>query len=241
MAVSRLRRFVAAGGFAGELPPRAPLPRVVAPLPSWLEDFGLAFAPVVAAINLVGTAFGFWYYRGQFAGEPVLAWPVVPDSPVATLFVAVAFGLWWLGRPNEYVTALAFVGCLKLGLWTPYVLVVFADDFLAFTPLPLYAFLLISHLAMAVEALVLHRIAAFRLRAVAVAAVWYTGNDLVDYFVPVVGTPHHTLLPGQRLGQAGFTHPSPTHETAAAGAVVLSLAAVVLAVGTSVAKRRAGR
>jgi uncharacterized membrane protein YpjA len=222
------------------LPPREPLPRYVAPLPARLENLGLALAPLVVATNLLGTAFGFWYYRFQFAGEPPVVWPLVPDSPVATLFAALAFGLWWLGRGNDYVAALAFFGCWKLGLWTPFVLAAFADGFLATNSVPMYAFLFCSHLAMVVQAFVLHRIADFRLGAVAVAAGWYGFNDLVDYFLPLVGTPHHTVLPGQALGQAGFTHPSPIHGIAAAGAVALTASALALALATRAAKRRAG-
>jgi uncharacterized membrane protein YpjA len=223
------------------LPARERLPRAVAPLPAWVENLGLNLLPLVVLTNLAGTAFGFWYYRFQFAAEPVLAWPVVPDSPTATLFVALALAAWRLGRRSEYLAVLAFFGCWKLGLWTPFVLVVFADGFTAVNSAPMYAFLLGSHLAMALQAFVLHRIAAFRLRAIALAVAWYGGNDLVDYLVPVVGTPHHTVLPGQRpIGAgAGYTHPSPTHEIAAAGAVVLTLTATLLALGPWAAKRRA--
>ncbi|MFB6161771.1 MAG: DUF1405 domain-containing protein [Haloferacaceae archaeon] len=222
------------------LPPRERLPGYVAPLPAWLENVGLSLAPLVVATNLVGTAFGFWYYRFQFAGAPPAVWPLVPDSPLATLFAALAFGLWWLDRGNDYVAALAFLGCWKLGLWTPFVLAVFADAFLAVNSAPMYAFLFCSHLAMVVQAFVLHRVADFRPSAVAVAAAWYGLNDVVDYAVPVVGTPHHTLLPAQTLGPVGYTHPSPTHEIAAAGAVALTLSGTALALATRAAKRRAG-
>jgi uncharacterized membrane protein YpjA len=231
------------------LPERADLPPWLAPLPRPVENLGLNLAWLVVAANLVGTAFGFYYYLPQFGVEPPLAWPLVPDSPLATLFVALAFAAWRLGRPNEYLNALAFFGCLKLGAWTPFVLAVFHEGFLAtITPPPLtplvfgaggavlamYAFLFCSHLAMVAEAFVVHRFAAFPVRAVAVAAAWYGLNDVVDYFVPVVGSPHHTLLPAQEFVDGLATHPSPTHEVAAAGAVVLTLAATFLALATRV-------
>ncbi|WP_248895932.1 DUF1405 domain-containing protein [Haloplanus halobius] len=216
------------------LPAADPLPRWLAPLPRAVENLGLSLAWVVVLTNLVGTAFGFWYYRFQFAAEPVVAWPLVPDSPVATLFIACSLGLWKLGRSNEVVNALAFFGCWKLGLWTPFVLLAFADGFLATTPLPMYLFLLGSHLMMAVEAFLLHRYSDFPVGAVAVAVAWYGLNDVVDYFVPVVGTPHHTLLPGQRIVEGGITHLAPIHEVAAAGAVVLTLTATFLTLATRV-------
>jgi uncharacterized membrane protein YpjA len=231
------------------LPGRASLPRWLAPLPRAVEDLGLRAVWLVVLINAVGTAFGFWYYgfhplpladpliTGQLAREPALFWLLVPDSPGGTLFVGLAFGMWALGRRNEYLNALAFFGCLKLGFWTPFVLTVFSEGFLATTALPMYIFLFTSHLAMVVEAFVLHRISDFPVKAVAVALLWYGLNDVVDYFVPVLGSPHHTLIPGQLVNEAGFyTHPPEIHYLAAAGAVVLTLLATFLTLATRVRK-----
>ena len=227
------------------LPAPDGLPRWLAPLPTWLENVGLRFAWVVVAINLLGTAFGFWYYgfhplplsdplvTWQFAAEPVVMWPFVPDSPMATLFIALAFASWKLGRTNEYLVSLAFFGCWKLGLWTPYVLTVFADAFLQTTWLPLYVFLFVSHLAMVVQAFVLHRISDFPVRAVAVALAWYGLNDVVDYFVPIVGDPHHTALP---LADGVVIGGTTVLQIAAVGAVLLTFAATFFALATRVKK-----
>jgi uncharacterized membrane protein YpjA len=240
---TRVRRVLSGEG----LPEPEGLPGWVAPLPTWLENVGLRLAWVVVAINLLGTAFGFWYYgfhplplsdplvTWQFAAEPVVMWPFVPDSPVATLFIALAFASWKLGRPNEYLAALAFFGCWKLGLWTPYVLTAFADAFLATTSGPLYAFLFVSHLAMVVEAFVLHRIFEFRTRAIAVALAWYGFNDVVDYFVPIVGDPHHTAIP---LADSAAVAGTTALQLAAAGAVVLTFLATFFALATRVEKLR---
>ena len=217
------------------LPEPDRLPRWLAPLPRPLENFGLHLAVVVAAVNLVGTAFGFWYYLPQFGIEPVAMWPLVPDSPVATLFIALSLLAWRIGRPNEYLNALAFFGCIKLGLWTPYALAAFKADF-SYLHWAMYNFLFWSHLSMVVEAFLLHRYADFPVRAVGVAAVWYGLNDVVDYFVPVVGQPHHTTIPAEAVGRLAFDHSLPAHDVAAAGAVTLTLAATFLALSTRVKK-----
>ncbi|SFR60662.1 Uncharacterized membrane protein YpjA [Halogeometricum rufum] len=240
-----LRRLADGDG----LPPADRLPWWLSPLPEWLENVGLNLVWVVVAINLLGTAFGFWYYgfhpiplsdpliTWQFAAEPVVMWPFVPDSPIATLFIAAAFGLWKLGRTNEYVNALAFFGCWKLGLWTPFVLATFSEAFLEINPLPMYLFLFFSHLAMVVEAFVIHRISDFPVRAVAVAVVWYGFNDVVDYFYPIVGDPHHTSLP---LADAAPFAGSTVLQIAAAGAVVLTLVATFTSLATRVKKLESG-
>ncbi|MFB6137109.1 MAG: DUF1405 domain-containing protein, partial [Halobacteriaceae archaeon] len=136
--------------------------------------------------------------------------------------------------------ALAFFGCLKLGLWTPYVLFVFRDGFGATAP-ALYAFMFVSHLGMVAEAFLVHRYFDFRVPAVAVGVGWYLLNDVVDYFVPVVGGPHHSLLPGEPIRYTGagarvIDHSVRAHDVAAAGAVVLTVLGTFLALSTRVAK-----
>ncbi|MEF8781102.1 MAG: DUF1405 domain-containing protein [Haloferacaceae archaeon] len=205
------------------------LPRWLAPLPRRLEEFGLRWVWAVVAINLAGTAFGFWYYSGQFGRTPIVGWPFVPDSPMATLFVAIALALWALDRRNEYVTALAFYGNVKLGLWTPWVLAAFADQFLRINPVPMYTFLFVSHLGMVAQAFLLHRISAFPTKAVGVALAWYTVDLTVDYFFPVFGRFTHTWFPPARnepyLGTSAFL-------VAAWAAVILTIVPTFLALAT---------
>jgi uncharacterized membrane protein YpjA len=235
---------------AADLPERPDLPWYVQPVPGLIEDLGLRLAWPIVAINLLGTMFGFWYYgftplpgstptiTGQFAIEPTVMWPVVPDSPVATLFIALAIGAWKLDYDVPVLGALAFFGCLKLGAWTPYTLLAFGDSF-SYLHWGMYNFLFWSHLAMVVEGFVLYRIYDFPVRAVAVAAGWYLLNDVVDYFVPVVGPPHHTLIPAE-LVDGTYDHAVAAHDVAAAGAVTLTVLATFLALATNVEKREAG-
>jgi len=228
---------------AAETPPPPgddTLPWYVAPLPAWLEDFALRLAWVIAAINFAGTAFGFWYYRVQLAETPLAAWVLVPDSPVATLFIALSLTAYKLDWGNaDWLHALAFFGCLKLGLWTPFVqLVVNGQGALWWG---MYWFLVVSHFGMAVEAFVIHRYATFSVPAVGAALAWYGGNDLVDYFLRVLEGPHHTILRAERVAGVGFDHSLYAHDLAAACAVALTMLATFLALATRVAYLRRGR
>ncbi|SFS44406.1 DUF1405 domain-containing protein [Halostagnicola kamekurae] len=220
------------------LPDRTSLPTYFAPVPKVLEDLGLRLAWVVVAINLLGTAFGFWYYSGQFAETAAIMWPWVPDSPLATLFIALAIACWKLGREQAWLTALAFVGNIVLGLWTPFTLLVFADAY-AGLHWAMYNFLFWSHLAMVVQALVLYRITDFPLYAVAVAAIWYGSNLVVDYFVPIVGDPHHTTIPVAR-DTAMFLE-ADALGVIAAGEVTFTFAAVFLALAIRIKLCELGR
>jgi uncharacterized membrane protein YpjA len=212
-------------------PSRQAVPWYVAPLPERLEDLALRFAWVIVAINLVGTAFGFWYYRVQFEVTPLVAWPLVPDSPVATLFIALSLAASKLDWDADWLHALAFFGCIKLGFWTPFVqLVVNGQGDLWWV---MYWFLVVSHLGMAAEAFLIHRYASFSVGAVAVAVAWYGFNDAVDYFLTVAGGPHHTLLRAE-VTASGIEHSLAAHDLAAAAAVALTLVATFLALATRV-------
>ncbi|MFB6143297.1 MAG: DUF1405 domain-containing protein [Halorientalis sp.] len=240
----RFERFLARY-LGGSLPDPDPLPWYVAPLPGWMEDAALRLAWPIALVNLLGTAFGFWYYgftplprdtplvTGQLARTDPAMWVFVPDSPLATLFIALSLIAWRLDWRAEWLHVLAFFGCIKLGLWTPYVQLYING--VGPTPLWLYHFLVWSHLAMTVEAFLIHRYSDFPVWAIALATVWYLANDIVDYFIPVIGDPHHTVLLAEMSG-GGFNHELPAHYLAAAGAIYLTVLAVFLALVTRLKK-----
>jgi len=219
--------------FDGPLPGADGLPRYVAPLPRWLENVGFRLVWPVVIVNLAGTAFGFWFYRLQLEATPLVAWPVVPDSPMATLLIALSLAAWRLDYAAEWLHALAFFGCIKLGAWTPYVQLGLNGP-AGIAPW-LYWFLIFSHLAMVVEAFLVHRYAEFPVWAVGVAAVWYGFNDVVDYFWPVVGDFHHTLLRAEFVDGA-VDHTLRVHDLAAGFAVVLTFACIFLALATRIEK-----
>ncbi len=218
--------------------PREDLPWYVAPLPEPIENLALNLAWPIVVINLLGTAFGFYYYSPQLSRTPVEMWLFVPDSPMATLFIALALATWKLGRPQQWLIALAFFGNVILGGWTVWVHLAFYEQF-SYLGEPMRQFLIWSHAAMVVQAFFLHRIGTFTPRAVGVATIWYSVDTAVDYFVPVRGDLHHTVLPTARdepmfLGADALG-------VAAAGAVLLLIVSVYLAMATRVAKERARR
>ncbi|MDS0297887.1 DUF1405 domain-containing protein [Halogeometricum sp. S1BR25-6] len=212
------------------IPSADDLPAYLAPLPDRVETTALRLAWVLVAVNLLGTLFGFWYYRFQLANSRLVIWPAVPDSPLVTLFMVASLVSWTVGRDRDWIHALAFVGNLKYGFWV--VVVQLAINDVLATGDPYHWFLLVSHLGMGLQAFVVYRYADFTVPAVAVAAGWFTFNDVVDYFVPLVGDYHHTYF-GPRLVNAG-DHDVLAHDIAAAAAVGLTLLGTFLALAIRV-------
>ncbi len=145
---------------------------------------------VAAAVNLAGALFGFYYYLPQFGETPVYLWILVADSPIATLLAAGAY----ISRTRDFSSAvldsLAFLANLKYGLWTVFVLLYYSESFLSFRSGPMFAFLVISHLLMALQALFLLEDAKMTLGSTVAAFSMYVINDLVDYGLGI-----HTSLP----------------------------------------------
>jgi uncharacterized membrane protein YpjA len=211
--------------------PADELPWYLAPLPERVENLGLNLVWLVVAVNLAGTAFGFWFYGTQLADTPARMWVFVPDSPMATLFIALALAAWKLGHPQAWLLALAFLGNIILGSWTVYVHLVFWDAFGYLHP-AMRQFLIWSHAAMVLQAFLLPRIGEFEPWALAAATLWYAVDTVFDYVVPVDGEFTHTFLPVARDEPVAFG----LDALAAAG--VGSVLPFALAVGIAVSIRR---
>lgn len=148
------------------------------------------FLSVVAAVNLAGALFGFYYYLPQFGETPVYLWILVADSPIATLLAAGAYISRTCDSPSAVLDSLAFLANLKYGLWTVFVLLYYSESFLSFRSGPMFTFLVISHLLMALQAFFLFEDARITLASTAAAVSAYLINDLVDYGLGI-----HTSLP----------------------------------------------
>lgn len=142
-------------------------------------------------VNLLGTAYGFYFYGDQFRQTSMLLWVFVADSPLSTLGIAAAI-LWRkLGEGNSYLDAYAFMANLKYGLWTVAVLLIYFGGYTAANSTPLYIFLLLSHLGMAAQAFLISDI---DLRAVLSIGVFFAANDFLDYFIGI-----HPFLPADKV------------------------------------------
>jgi uncharacterized membrane protein YpjA len=218
--------------FDASIPEARGFPRYVAPLPEWLENIGLRLAWPVVIINLIGTVFGFWYYQAQMAATPIVMWPLVPDSPLGTLYMALSLAAWRLGKSGrgwELLHVLAFFACLKYGLWSVFVQLFVEGP--GYVHPAMWQFLIWSHAAMALQAFLIHRYAKFPVWAVGVVTAWFTVNDVFDLFLTFMGGPHHTWLNVFWDG-VGWDRTIPAYDHMVAGAVVATFLAIFLALAT---------
>ncbi|NOZ59939.1 MAG: DUF1405 domain-containing protein, partial [Euryarchaeota archaeon] len=165
----------------------------------------------VALINLGGTAFGFYYYRGMFELFPVKLWIFIPDSPLATLFFAISLFLIYLKKRVHALYLIAMAQSVKYGFWTMFVILYFSDYFLAPDHRSYYYLMFALHFGMVIQpALILHRVRIAR-KELAIAAAWLALNDYFDYLVgtnPLVVydfAPEKVALTGAVTFLAGMT------------------------------------
>lgn len=149
-------------------------------------------------INAAGTVYGYMWYWEQLkvtaAEKPFWMVLLVPDSPTASLFFTLSL-LYLLtdrgvdrlrvqssaiaGGLRSLIETIGVVTSFKYGIWAVWMILdgYVQGDAFAWQD----GMLAVSHLGMAVEALLFARF--FRIKPVYlyIAAIWVLGNDYVDY------------------------------------------------------------
>ncbi|PEJ53843.1 MULTISPECIES: DUF1405 domain-containing protein [unclassified Bacillus (in: firmicutes)] len=152
-------------------------------------------------INVLGTAYGYYWYIPQLAYTPSWLKIFVPDSPTASLFFCVVLLLFILNKQNGLIEALAYVSLLKYGIWA-----VIMNGMVLYVKggLDTIAYLLIfSHGAMAVQALLYSQTFRVKKWQLVVASIWILQDLIFDY---VFGTmPEYFMLSDFRIWIALIT------------------------------------
>ncbi|ANY71805.1 hypothetical protein BBD41_03965 [Paenibacillus ihbetae] len=169
----------------------------------WSKEFigKRPFLWLLLICNVLGTIYGYIWYGHQISDTVTRGqyWQVifVPDSPTASLFFSIAI-LLLLYPPRtalsamvqQWIEALAVVTSVKYGIWA--VAIIFAGQAQGDVLVWQDWMLVVSHTAMAVEALLFVRLFHYRWTALAGAIAWTFLNDTVDYSFGVF-----PWLPGQ--------------------------------------------
>ncbi|MEF8880379.1 MAG: DUF1405 domain-containing protein [Candidatus Nanohaloarchaea archaeon] len=136
---------------------------------------------MLALVNLLGTAFGFYYYLDQIFSTPMVLWIFVPASPIATFFFASSIYLNSKDRGLPLLDTLAFISNFKYGLWTVFCLLYYWDIFFTGNSVGLYTFMILSHLGMFIQSFMVFNWNNINLRLLVLTGLWYIINDFVDY------------------------------------------------------------
>jgi uncharacterized membrane protein YpjA len=150
----------------------------------------------LVAIHLPGAVIGYLYWYGDLIlRAPWWGVPFVPDSPLSATLMAAALLSLHYRRSSMLLPLLAVTGSIKYGLWAPWFWLInyAANGEFHFEAATMTA----VHLGMAAEAVALIPLLSFRLRDVALVALWYGFNDLHDYAIgqlPRVPNPEDIAL-----------------------------------------------
>jgi uncharacterized membrane protein YpjA len=147
------------------------------------------FLWMLVVINGLGTIYGYIWYKDQLLNTPSQWLLFVPDSPTASAFFTLFLILYLVRRSNPWVEVFGAVTSVKYGLWAV-IMIVWGTalkvetrgldwgwDAFLFTDY----MLMISHLGMAVEAILYYRLYRFGVIHLIGIAIWTYVNDLVDY------------------------------------------------------------
>lgn len=158
--------------------------------PSFLLNRNLLW--LLFIVNLMGTVYGYMWYGDQLmqtaANRPSWMLPFVPDSPTASLLftASLLYLLFPLRHPSKWlntgrivIEAFAVVCSVKYGVWA--VVIIFwgaaQGDVLTWQ----HDMLILSHIGMAVEALLFFRFMKAGVWTLTAGLGWLLLNDTMDY------------------------------------------------------------
>lgn len=141
-------------------------------------------------VNLLGTIYGYYWYKEQLAITAAPLLPFVPDSPTASLFFTLVLLLLLLHKKSSFIAAFAAVTSIKYGIWA--VVAIFWGSALGDQLEFAHYMLVVSHLGMAVEAILFYRFYRIKWIHLATVAVWTLLNDYLDYALDI-----HPFVPWQ--------------------------------------------
>ncbi|MBN8202792.1 DUF1405 domain-containing protein (plasmid) [Cytobacillus firmus] len=130
-------------------------------------------------INVLGTVYGYIWYKYQLIETPAEFLIFVPDSPTASLFFVFVLGAFLLKKNWPLFEALAIITLFKYGVWAVVmnILTYIVTGSLHWTGY----MLILSHAAMAIQGLLYAPYYRIKFWHLVVAAIWTLHNDVIDY------------------------------------------------------------
>jgi uncharacterized membrane protein YpjA len=145
----------------------------------WKDPGQPRFVVPLLVINVLGSIYGFYWYREQLAATPFHLWLFVPDSPLSSALFSTALLFHLLGVTKTLFQVLACTVSIKYGIWA---VIMISNYWSSGGPVaPTETMLWLSHLGMALEGAIFLKTYSFRMYAVIITGAWMLVNDLMDY------------------------------------------------------------
>ena len=154
-------------------------PAMLDKIHTWLWDS--RFMACLMVVNILGSVYGYYWYRNQLAATDLLFWPVVPDSPLSTTLFALVLFFSLMKKKVVILPLLAVAFLIKYGLWAVVINLhlLFLGE--GFTWINLM--LAMSHFGMAVEAVLYYPGQNTSLQEALPVAAILIFEDFMDYVV----------------------------------------------------------
>ncbi|HET7580590.1 MAG TPA: DUF1405 domain-containing protein [Bacillales bacterium] len=156
----------------------------------WLKQKQVLITLLV--INVLGTAYGFYWYKWQLAETPPRFWAFVPDSPTASLFFVAVLIAFLLKKHLPLLEALAAVSLFKYGVWA--VGMNIAGGFVTGSLTGTNCLLIFSHSGMALEGLLFMPFYRIKPWHLVIASIWVLHDLMIDYVFGMI--PDYPVLYG---------------------------------------------
>lgn len=141
--------------------------------------FNKSFMWLLFIVNVIGTIYGYYWYGSQLAITEPKFYIFVPDSPTASLFFTIALFGWLFNKNWKLIEALALITLVKYGIWA---VVMNIWTYVETGSLGWMGWMLvISHFAMALQAILYMPFYKFGWGHILVASIWTLHNDVIDY------------------------------------------------------------
>jgi uncharacterized membrane protein YpjA len=142
------------------------------------------FLVILFGINFLGSIYGYYWYGNQLEQTNWQLLIFVPDSPTASLFFTGVLLLYLFKKKSALLEAFAAITLFKYGIWAVVMIiwgaVLSPSGFLSSLTWEHYM-LIISHLGMALQALIYAPFYSFGYRDIAIVSIWTLLNDALDY------------------------------------------------------------
>lgn len=139
------------------------------------------FMGTLLLVNLAGSFYGFYWYWGQLQATPLLAWPVTPDSPTATLLFTLHLFMRLCGKQGRLLHLISCGWLIKYGVWA--VIINLDYGLVSGHMLPENILLAVSHFGMALEGFLFLWGSAFPGKDIAILFFLMFVSDAADYLL----------------------------------------------------------